>query len=167
MLGPSFLPVLSLLFSLDSSLARPWTPQGALLDIPQQVDKEARITSDENSCNVYYFLKTPMTCGTGMGFNKKTLRCESAESVAKQDPACAEELGVGGAGGGGADSGYGAPPGGGGKGGAKSAAGGYGAPSGADSGYGAPGGGQGAGAGYGAPGQEVGAGYGAPGRRGR
>ena len=67
-----------------------WTPQGAVLEVPQDVDLEERIKADPNNCNVYYYLKTPLTCGEGNAFNKATLRCDSLENVAKSDPACGE-----------------------------------------------------------------------------
>merc|ERR1712227_96728 len=67
-------------------------------EVPQEVDVDFRIRPDPNNCNVYYYLKVPLTCGEGNAFNKASLRCDSLENVAKVDPSCAEE-GGGGAGG--------------------------------------------------------------------
>merc|ERR1712227_400300 len=67
-------------------------------EVPQEVDVDFRIRPDPNNCNVYYYLKVPLTCGEGNAFNKASLRCDSLENVAKVDPSCAEE-GSGGTGG--------------------------------------------------------------------
>merc|ERR1712142_368140 len=62
----------------------------AALDIPQEVDFEQRIRPDPNNCNVYYYLKVPLTCGEGNAFNKASLRCDTIENVARFDPSCGE-----------------------------------------------------------------------------
>merc|ERR1712123_471700 len=77
-----------ILFSLLATQASAWTPSDAALDIPQEVDIEQRIRPDPNNCNVYYYLKAPLTCGEGNAFNKGSLRCDSLENVAKFDPSC-------------------------------------------------------------------------------
>merc|ERR1711892_233841 len=79
-----------ILFSLLVTQASAWTPSDAALDIPQEVDVEQRIRPDPNNCNVYYYLKVPLTCGEGNAFNKASLRCDSLENVAKFDPSCGE-----------------------------------------------------------------------------
>merc|ERR1711892_502228 len=79
-----------ILFSLLATQASAWTPSDAALDIPQEVDVEQRIRPDPNNCNVYYYLKVPLTCGEGNAFNKASLRCDSLENVAKFDPSCGE-----------------------------------------------------------------------------
>ena len=88
-----FLVVFSLLINDSMS----WTPS-----VPQEVDIESRISPDPDNCNVYYFLKVPMTCGEGNAFNKASLRCDSIDNVAKVDPECGES----GASGGGGRHGY-------------------------------------------------------------
>merc|ERR1719285_1664074 len=80
-----------LLIASPNVLASPWT-QGALLDIPQNINLDFRIQGDPNNCNVYYYLKTPLVCGPGMNFNKASNRCDSAENVARLDPSCPEQL---------------------------------------------------------------------------
>merc|ERR1712106_1232716 len=82
-----------ILFSLLATQASAWTPSDAALDIPQEVDVEQRIQPDPNNCNVYYYLKVPLTCGEGNAFNKGSLRCDSLENVAKFDPSCGGEGG--------------------------------------------------------------------------
>merc|ERR1712106_314961 len=82
-----------ILFSLLATQASAWTPSDAILDIPQEVDIEQRIRPDPNNCNVYYYLKVPLTCGEGNAFNKGSLRCDSLENVAKFDPSCGGEGG--------------------------------------------------------------------------
>merc|ERR1712123_346168 len=82
-----------ILFSLLATQASAWTPSDAALDIPQEVDIEQRIRPDPNNCNVYYYLKVPLTCGEGNAFNKGSLRCDSLENVAKFDPSCGGEGG--------------------------------------------------------------------------
>merc|ERR1712123_146769 len=79
-----------ILFSLLATQASAWTPSDAALDIPQEVDVEQRIRPDPNNCNVYYYLKVPLTCGEGNAFNKASLRCDSLENVAKFDSSCGE-----------------------------------------------------------------------------
>merc|ERR1712106_1179723 len=79
-----------ILFSLLATQASAWTPSDAALDIPQEVDFEQRIRPDPNNCNVYYYLKVPLTCGEGNAFNKASLRCDSLENVAKFDSSCGE-----------------------------------------------------------------------------
>merc|ERR1711892_1270357 len=79
-----------ILFSLLATQASAWTPSDAALDIPQEVDVEQRIRPDPKNCNVYYYLKVPLTCGEGNAFNKASLRCDSLENVAKFDPSCGE-----------------------------------------------------------------------------
>merc|ERR1712241_49628 len=81
---PDMLIVVSLM--LGSTLG--WTPPGSVLNIPQEVDLVNRIQADNDNCNVYYYLKVPMTCGEGNAFNKATLRCDSVENVGKVDPGC-------------------------------------------------------------------------------
>ena len=81
---PDMLIVISLM--LGSTLA--WTPPASVLNIPQEVDLVKRIQADNDNCNVYYYLKVPMTCGEGNAFNKATLRCDSVETVGKVDPGC-------------------------------------------------------------------------------
>ena len=81
---PDMLIVISLM--LGSTLG--WTPPGSVLNIPQEVDLVNRIQADNDNCNVYYYLKVPMTCGEGNAFNKATLRCDSVENVGKVDPGC-------------------------------------------------------------------------------
>ena len=76
-----------------------WTPSGSILNVPQEVDIEARISPDYDNCNIYYYLKVPMTCGEGNAFNKATLRCDSMDNVAKVDPDCGGGFGGGGGGG--------------------------------------------------------------------
>merc|ERR1712142_566006 len=66
----------------------------AALDIPQEVDFEQRIRPDPNNCNVYYYLKVPLTCGEGNAFNKASLRCDTIENVARFDPSCGEGGGL-------------------------------------------------------------------------
>merc|ERR1712123_307108 len=85
-----------ILFSLLATQASAWTPSDAALDIPQEVDVEQRIRPDPNNCNVYYYLKVPLTCGEGNAFNKASLRCDTLENVAKLDPSCGEDGGGGG-----------------------------------------------------------------------
>ena len=77
MILKSFL-ALSLL--VNSSMS--WTPSGSILNVPQEIDIEFRISPDPDNCNVYYFLKVPMTCGEGNAFNKASLRCDSLDNVA-------------------------------------------------------------------------------------
>merc|ERR1711892_974469 len=79
-----------ILFSLLATQASAWTPSDAALDIPQEVDVEQRIRPDPNNCNVYYYLKVPLTCGEGNAFKKASLRCDSLENVAKFDSSCGE-----------------------------------------------------------------------------
>merc|ERR1719443_2480715 len=89
MIRKTFLVVFSLL--INSSLS--WTPSGSILNVPQEIDIESRISPDPDNCNVYYFLKVPMTCGEGNAFNKASLRCDSIDNVAKVDPECGGEAG--------------------------------------------------------------------------
>ena len=69
-----------------------WTPAGSILQVPQDVDVESRVQADPNNCNVYYYLKVPMTCGRGNGFNKKSLRCDTMENIVKVHPECQDQL---------------------------------------------------------------------------
>ena len=99
MILKNFLVVFSLLINVSMS----WTPSGSILNVPQEIDIESRVSPDPDNCNVYYFLKVPMTCGEGNAFNKASLRCDSIDNVAKVDPDCGESgaSSSGGAGGGG------------------------------------------------------------------
>jgi len=116
---------MALILATLASRSSAWTPDGAVLDVPQEVNLEERIKADPNNCNVYYYLKTPLTCGEGNAFNKATLRCDSLENVARLDPACGEG-GEGGFGGGGGSRRGGSGFGGSGSGGYQGAAGGNG-----------------------------------------
>ena len=84
------LQVFLVVFSLLINVSMSWTPSGSILSVPQEVDIESRISPDPDNCNVYYFLKVPMTCGEGNAFNKASLRCDSIDNVAKVDPECGE-----------------------------------------------------------------------------
>merc|ERR1711970_171598 len=77
-----------LLLNVFGDQVAAWTPSDAALDIPQEVDIEQRIRPDPNNCNVYYYLKVPLTCGEGNAFNKASLRCDTIENVARFDPSC-------------------------------------------------------------------------------
>ena len=73
--------------------ASAWTPSDVVLEVPQDIDVDQRIRPDPNNCNVYYYLKVPLTCGEGNAFNKASLRCDTLENVAKLDPSCISESG--------------------------------------------------------------------------
>merc|ERR1719443_562063 len=80
--------ILALSLLVNNSIS--WTPSGSILNVPQEIDIDFRISPDPDNCNVYYFLKVPMTCGEGNAFNKASLRCDSVNNVAKVDPECGE-----------------------------------------------------------------------------
>ena len=98
--------ILLVVFSLLINVSMSWTPSGSILSVPQEVDIESRISPDPDNCNVYYFLKVPMTCGEGNAFNKASLRCDSIDNVAKVDPECGESGASSSGGGGGGWHGY-------------------------------------------------------------
>merc|ERR1719244_514214 len=81
---------LSLLFILPflAGSVFAWTPSDAVLEVPQEIDVDQRLRPDPNNCNVYYYLKVPLTCGEGNAFNKASLRCDTIENVARFDPSC-------------------------------------------------------------------------------
>ena len=79
-----------LIILINIGFVAAWVPSGTVLEVPQEVDVDFRIQPDPNNCNVYYYLKVPLTCGEGNAFNKASLRCDSLENVAKVDPSCGD-----------------------------------------------------------------------------